>query len=213
MRVLVLIIALLFNFSMSAQPTLENVLSGTFNAAVAIPGGSSDFQATGFFNDLTGRWADTDVTTGMIFWDANGERFEIMSISGAGVLTLDLRDIGSVGSISTGFGAIMVETGDYPVYVQGISGELQSIINNHFVQILDASVTTSNFKEERFTGVVGTNITITVGTPTADPADLTFYRNGLQQEPGVDFTIIGTNITLIIPATNPERFTVKFREE
>lgn len=89
------------------------------------------------------------------------------------------------------------------------------------LQVLDGGGTVSvpldqvNFElvEERFTGITGTAITITVGTPTADPADLIFYRNGLQQEPGVDFTIAGTNITLTVSAVAAERFIVKFREE
>lgn len=137
MRRLFVAVLLLISTVIHAQPPgLQNVANGTFNVAVGVPGGSSDFQLTGFFNDLTSRYADVDVVPGMIFWDVDGQRFEVMAVSGLGVLTLDVRDIDGVGTVSTGIGALIVETSDYPFHVAGVSDELNSIIFNHLVQLL-----------------------------------------------------------------------------
>lgn len=138
MRLFAFILALFSVGGLLAQPTTENVFSGTLNIVTATPV-SSDFQIVGFFNDLTGEWAVSDVDTAQIVWDIDGNRFEVIGITSTSPLTITVRDINAAGAVATGLGAIMVETSDFPVYVSGISPDLQSRINNHFVQVVAAT--------------------------------------------------------------------------
>ena len=140
LKIAIFLAGLLISMSLSAQPTTQSVLAASFNAVSSSPGGTSDFQVTGLFNDLTGQYTGGDVSVGMIFWDTDYNRFEIMAKTGTTILTLDVRDINSAGMVSNGIGAIIEETNDYPPYVAGISAELQSAINNHFIQVLAADM-------------------------------------------------------------------------
>ena len=74
LKIAIFLAGLLISMSLSAQPTTQSVLAASFNAVSSSPGGTSDFQVTGLFNDLTGQYTGSDVAVGMIFWDTDYNR-------------------------------------------------------------------------------------------------------------------------------------------
>lgn len=215
MRILCFVFLLLLPIWLSAQVPTENVLSGTFNVIVAVPGGSSDFQVTGVFNDVTNEYLAGDVAAGMILWDLQGARFEIMAVSGVGTLTLDVRDINSQGFVNTGIGAVIDETSGYPVFVAGVSDNLNSRMDNHFKQVVDVSGSGSDntdfevvsdslrvtdgagslsvaldeinfqWEEQVFDSFTGSTLAITVATLPTSAEEVFVWRNGILQSNGV----------------------------
>ena len=170
-------------FSQSAIDSTESVFSGTFNAVTVTsnPVVGYDYSILGFFNDLTSKYTYNQLATGYVFWDTGGQRWSIDSVvvSSTPTIFINRSNTTTTQSPYTGIGAIIDESAKYPVWVTGVSDNLNNLISRHFIVKVNQDI-------QSLVSGPGTVIT-----------NNTLIGNGSITTPlGVDTTLIATQYDL-----------------
>lgn len=149
-KILIFILGIISYFNVDAQAPLIPTVRCSLSTVTVF---SDPYTVTGKTSDFSSNWQASDISAGDSLYLADGNElriYRVVSISSAsGVdFTIVIDDINDSGSLPvTGdYGVIYRGTTNHelPSFVAGISETLQMLIQNRFVQRLDALITSGN---------------------------------------------------------------------
>ena len=102
-------------------------------------------------------------------------------------------------------------TSNYSEFVTGPDGNLYYIDWQGRGVMVSSTAAGDTWNEEYFSSLTGNLITTTGTLPTTQTAKrIVVYRTGVKMREGVDYTLSGNNITLVVGGLS-ESFTIRYR--
>ena len=175
------------------------IFNGRYQIFSSTAGGTADYVLNGLFFDETATFSHLDVAVGDEILDASGAKYRIEVINTSNPLNVDVTDLETSGSASTGAGTVYRPTTNYDFELatrvsNGVTEFLQQLGRNASIENIDDEI---NQRE----GAISTNTT-NISTNTGNISTNTTNIGTNTTNIGTNTTNIGTNTSDITDIKN-----------